>query len=99
MDRLGLKPVADFRQRFRGKSDAAIFRRAYDKYWPRCSRDYLVVLGEYCRGLKNGLGRAASGLMTPPPAIEDLDAEKCGRGFRMSAVVQQVARRRDNAGH
>jgi hypothetical protein len=57
MEKLGLKPVADFRGRFRGKSDLEIFQWAYDQYWPRCSRDYLVYLGEFCTGLKGGPGR------------------------------------------
>jgi hypothetical protein len=56
MVRLGIKPVADFRMMFRGKSDLEIFQWAYDMYWGRCSRDYLVYLGEYCTGLKNGPG-------------------------------------------
>ena len=56
MKRLGLAPLADLRQVFRGKTDAQIFQWAYDRYWARCSRDYLIYLGEYCRGLKNGPG-------------------------------------------
>lgn len=56
MERLGIKPVADLRQIFRGTPDVEIFRWAYARYWPRCSRDYLVYLGEYCRGLKGGPG-------------------------------------------
>lgn len=56
MQRLGIPPVIDLRDRFRGQTDAAIFRWAYDRYWSRCSRDYLVYLGEHCRGLKNGPG-------------------------------------------
>ena len=56
MKEVGLTPVADLRERFRGKTDVEVFQWAYDQYWPRCSRDYLVYLGEYCRGLKNGPG-------------------------------------------
>jgi hypothetical protein len=56
MEKMGLKPVADFRQKFRGQTDAKIFRWAYDQYWSRCSRDYLVYLGEYCKGTKSGPG-------------------------------------------
>jgi hypothetical protein len=56
MEKLGIKPVADFRGMFRGKTDLEIFQWAYERYWPRCSRDYLVYLGEYCTGLKNGPG-------------------------------------------
>jgi hypothetical protein len=56
MEKLGIKPVADFRKVFRGKTDLEIFQWAYDRYWDRCSRDYLVYLGEHCRGLKGGPG-------------------------------------------
>lgn len=41
----GLKPVADFRGQFTGQSDVEIFRWAMEKYWARCSRDYIVWLG------------------------------------------------------
>ena len=52
----GLPLVADFRGRFRGTSDAEIFQWAYDEYWHRCSRDYLVYLGEWCKlGGKPGM--------------------------------------------
>jgi hypothetical protein len=56
LESLGVKPVADFRKRFRGKTDLEIFQWAYDQYWARCSRDYLVYLGEHCRGLIGGPG-------------------------------------------
>jgi hypothetical protein len=41
----GLKPVADFRGKFAGQTDAQIYQWAYDQYWPRCSRDYIIWLG------------------------------------------------------
>jgi len=44
-ERAGLKPVEDFRGKFTGKSDAEIYQWAYDRYWQRCSRDYIVWLG------------------------------------------------------
>ena len=56
MRKHGLKQVADFRRKFRGVADVEIFRWAYDQYWARCSREYLVYLGEYCTGLKGGPG-------------------------------------------
>ena len=43
--RLGLKPIADFRGRFEGKSDLEVFRWAYDQYGARCSRDTIVWMG------------------------------------------------------
>ncbi len=56
MKKLGLKPVADLRNTFRGDPDVEIFQWAYDQYWARCNKDFLVYLGEQCRGLKNGPG-------------------------------------------
>jgi len=55
-ERHGLKPVADFRHRFTDRSDLEIFQWAYDMYWPRCSRDYLIYLGERCTGLNGRPG-------------------------------------------
>jgi len=52
----GLKPIADFRNQFTGKSDLEIFQWAYDTYWPRCSREYLIYLGERCTGLNGRPG-------------------------------------------
>ena len=53
---LGLKPVADFRGKFGGMKDVEIFRWAYSEYWDRCSKDYLVYLGEWCKGLNGNPG-------------------------------------------
>ncbi|MDB6169420.1 MAG: hypothetical protein JWM88_2284 [Verrucomicrobia bacterium] len=41
----GLKPLADFRGQFTGQSDVQIYQWAYDQYWARCSRDYLIWMG------------------------------------------------------
>ena len=43
--RHGLKPVEDFRGKFTGWSDAKIYGWAYDRYWDRCNRDFLVYMG------------------------------------------------------
>ena len=40
----GLKPVEDFRGRFEGWTDAKIYSWARDRYWARCSRDFLIWL-------------------------------------------------------
>ena len=45
MEKLGLKQIEDFRGKFSGKSDYEIYSYAYDKYWNRCSRDYIIWLG------------------------------------------------------
>lgn len=41
----GLKPVEDFRGRFTGMNDAQIYTWAHERYWARCSREYLIWLG------------------------------------------------------
>lgn len=41
----GLRPVADLRGKFDGMKDIDIYTWAYDRYWARCSREYVVWLG------------------------------------------------------
>lgn len=45
MKELGLEQVEDFRGRFTGMNDAQIYQWAYDAYWARCSKDYIVWMG------------------------------------------------------
>ncbi len=45
VEKAGLKPVADFRGRFTGRTDAEIYRWAKEQYWPRCNKEYIVWLG------------------------------------------------------
>lgn len=45
VERHGLKQLADFRGQFTGQSDIQIYQWAYDQYWARCSRDYLIWMG------------------------------------------------------
>ena len=44
-EKAGLSKVEDFRGRFAGKSDAEIYQWAYDQYWPRCNKEFIVWLG------------------------------------------------------
>jgi len=56
MKKYGLKMVEDFRGKFTGKSDAEIYQWAYDKYWDRCSRDYIIWMGgEHGNVMKPGV--------------------------------------------
>ena len=41
----GLKPVMDLRGTFTGQSDVQIYQWAYDRYWDRCSREFVVWMG------------------------------------------------------
>lgn len=45
VEKHGLKKLADFRGKFTGQSDIQIYQWAYDQYWARCSRDYLIWMG------------------------------------------------------
>ncbi len=56
MEKAGLKPVADLRGQFTGQSDIQIYRWAKEKYWHRCSREYIVWLGgEHGNMMKPGV--------------------------------------------
>lgn len=43
----GLRPVEDFRGRFTGQSDYEIYSWAYDQYWDRTSKEYIVWMGGF----------------------------------------------------
>jgi hypothetical protein len=52
----GLVELEDLRGRFTGWPDARIFQWAYDRYWDRCSRDFVIWLGgEHGRVMKPGV--------------------------------------------
>ncbi len=55
-EKAGLKPVADFRGKFTGQSDAEIYRWAMDQYWDRCNKECIVWLGgEHGNVMKPGV--------------------------------------------
>ncbi|MEX0326216.1 MAG: GxGYxYP domain-containing protein, partial [Puniceicoccaceae bacterium] len=45
MEEFGLKQIEDYRGRFTGMSDVEIYRWAYDAYWDRTNKDYIVWMG------------------------------------------------------
>jgi hypothetical protein len=45
VQRAGLNPVEDLRGKFTGMTPAQIYSWAYDRYWARCSKEFIVWLG------------------------------------------------------
>jgi len=45
VEKAGLKPVEDFRGKFAGMNDAQIYAWAYERYWHRCSKEFIIWLG------------------------------------------------------
>ena len=45
MEQNGLKAIEDFRGDFDGMTDYEIYSWAIDKYWARCSRDFVIWMG------------------------------------------------------
>ena len=45
VEKAGLRPVEDFRGKFTGWNDTKIYSWAYDKYWQRCSKEFIIWLG------------------------------------------------------
>ncbi len=41
----GLKMIDDFRGRFVGQSDYEIYQWAYERYWHRCNKEFIVWMG------------------------------------------------------
>ncbi len=45
VEKHGLKPIDDLRGRYNGKTDDVIYQDAYDKYWARCTKDRIMLMG------------------------------------------------------
>ncbi len=48
----GLKPIDDLRGRYTGQSDAQIYSDAVARYWSRCSRDSIMLLGGHAGAVR-----------------------------------------------
>lgn len=44
-EKAGLRPVKDLRGTFAGMNDTQIYQWAYDRYWNRCSKEYIIWMG------------------------------------------------------
>ena len=45
VEKHGLKPIDDLRGRYTGMTDAAIYADAIERYWERCNRDKIMLMG------------------------------------------------------
>jgi len=51
-EKYGLPLIEDLRGKFTGQTDAQIYSWAYEQYWDRCSRDFIIWLGgDYLNGV------------------------------------------------
>ncbi|MCF8297750.1 MAG: hypothetical protein K9J13_09430 [Saprospiraceae bacterium] len=56
MEKFNIKKVEDFRGKFSGQSDAEIYTWAYNKYWKKCSKDFVLWMGgEHGKVMKPGI--------------------------------------------
>ena len=45
VEKHGLEPIDDLRGRYTGMTDAAIYADAIERYWERCNRDKIMLMG------------------------------------------------------
>jgi hypothetical protein len=45
VEKHGLKKIDDLRGRYTGQTDASIYRDAYARYWARCNKDEVMMMG------------------------------------------------------
>ena len=56
VEKHGLEMKEDFRGKFSGKTDYEIYTWAYQQYWDKCNKDYLVYMGgEWGKMMKPGV--------------------------------------------
>lgn len=48
----GLKPIDDLRGRYTGQTDAQIYADAVTRYWSRCSRDAIMLMGGHAGAVR-----------------------------------------------
>lgn len=56
VEKVGLKPIEDFRGKFAGQTDAQIYTWAYNQYWKRCNKELIIWMGgEHGKVMKPGV--------------------------------------------
>jgi hypothetical protein len=52
VEKHGLKPLDDLRGRYTGQTDAQIYADAVTRYWSRCSRDSIMLMGGHAGAVR-----------------------------------------------
>ncbi len=52
VEKHGLKPIDDLRGRYNGQTDDVIYQDAYDKYWARCAKDRIMLMGGHAGAVR-----------------------------------------------
>ena len=52
VEKHGLKPLDDLRGRYTGRTDAQIYGDAVTRYWSRCSRDSIMLMGGHAGAVR-----------------------------------------------
>lgn len=51
-ERHGLKKIDDLRGRYTGQTDAQIYQDAYNRYWARCTKDAVMLMGGHSGAIR-----------------------------------------------
>ena len=52
VERHGLRRIDDLRGRYTGQTDAQIYADAYRRYWPRCTRESIMLMGGHAGAVR-----------------------------------------------
>lgn len=52
VEKHGLKKIDDLRGRYTGQTDAQIYQDAYNRYWARCTKDAIMLMGGHAGAVR-----------------------------------------------
>ncbi len=52
VEKHGLRKIDDLRGRYTGRTDAQIYQDAYDRYWARCTKESIMLLGGHAGAVR-----------------------------------------------
>lgn len=89
-----LRQIADFRGKFTGQKDIDIYTWAYQQYWPRCSRDYIVWMGgEAGKIMRPGVADFGilKGAFFNDLSTEEIDEEEYGLAKKILSEMKPLS--------